>query len=487
MRVDISYRSVWRVLGELLMVEAALLLLPLVFELADGEGEWGGFAVACAVSAGAGAALRLLTRRTVLTIRRREGFMLVSLVWVVFSLVGMIPFMMCAHPLGAGDAFFETVSGFTTTGATTIADVEQLSRGVLLWRSMTQWIGGLGIVLFVLAVLPQLNENGGIPMYNAETTGITHDKIHPRIRQTASALWGVYGGLTLALALLLWAGPMDWFDALNHALTAVSTGGYSTKNLSIAYWHSAYIDVVMTVFMFVGGVNFGLLYGACRGRWRDLWRNDVLRAYAAVVAAAYLLTLSGLLADGEATGWRGLLVEPLFHLVSDITTTGYSLADFSLWGPLCLLVTVLLMICGACAGSTSGAVKIDRFVALWRNLKAEVKLSLYPRRVLAVHVNGVEARGREMSRVMAFMTLYALLAVAGGLCLCACGWGLTDSFFASLSCLGNNGLGYGVTGAAGGYHLLPEFMKWVMSFMMLAGRLELFSLIVLFFPVFWRK
>lgn len=474
-------------MGELLLVEGILLLIPLAYEIIDREPSWPGFLLAAALAFGTGGALICANRHRPMEIRRREGFLLVSISWVVFSLIGMIPFMMAINPLGVSDAFFETMSGFTTTGATTIADVEVLSRGVLLWRSMTQWIGGLGIILFMLALLPQLNENGGIPLYNAETTGITHDKLHPRIRQTAATLWTVYIVLSIACLLMLWAGPMDFFDALNHSLTAISTGGFSTKNASIAYWDSQYVNLVLTAFMFLGGVNFSLLYGASRGQWRQLVRNDVFRAYCLIILTAYACTAVSLAVQGKGEGPGQLFVEPMFHLVSDITTTGFSLADFSHWGPFCLFITMLLMIAGGCAGSTSGAVKVDRLVALARNLSNQVKLSLYPKRIFNVMVNGHTVLQPEVGRIMAFLSIYLLLTAGGTLVLCGYGLGFTDSFFAALSCVGNNGLGYGLTGAAGGYHLLPDASKWLMSFLMLAGRLELFTVLILLFPIFWRR
>lgn len=487
MKPEISYSSVFKVLGELLTVEGIILLLPLVVEIAGGEGEWFGFLVSAVIALLAGGAARYKLRNSPVTIHRREGFLLVSLCWVVFSLVGMIPFMACRNPLSLSDAFFETVSGFTTTGATTIADVEALSPGVLLWRSMTQWIGGLGIILFMLAILPQLNVKGGIPMYNAETTGITHDKLHPRIRRTAGVLWLVYIVLTLILFSMLWIGPMDFFDALNHALTAISTGGFSTKNASIAYWHSDYVNITLTIFMFAGGINFGLIYLAAGGRPGLLFKNDVFRLYTAIVVAAYVATVVMIYAGGKWETLSDLLVAPMFHLVSDITTTGFSLADFSQWGPFCFMLTVALMICGACAGSTSGALKVDRVVAMMKNLRNEFKLSIYPKRVMTVKVNGGVLSREEIARVMAFISIYIGLTFLGALAISAYGWNFTDSFFASLSCVGNNGLGYGMTGVEGGFHLLPDPMKWLMSLMMLAGRLELFSVLIVFWPFFWRK
>lgn len=487
MKAEISYSSVGKVLGQLLYVEAALLLIPLAVEVIGGEAEWLGFVIATAGALLTAMLLHYTTRRKPVTIHRREGFLLVSLSWVVFSIFGMIPLMMADHPLGLADAFFETVSGFTTTGATTIADVEVLTPGVLLWRSMTQWIGGLGIILFMLALLPQLNENGGIPMYNAETTGITHDKLHPRIRQTAATLWLVYIVLTVILFFTLWLGPMSFFDALNHALTAISTGGFSTKNASVAFWNSDYISGVLIIFMFIGGVNFGLLYMAAKGRLKALFTNDVFQWYAAIVCTAYVAILIPLLVEGEASGWSELLVQPLFHVVSDITTTGYSLADFSLWGQFPLIITIIIMICGACAGSTSGALKVDRVVAIAKNISNEMKRSLYPKRIMTVRVNGNVVPPADLQRVMAFTGIFMGLAFIGAMALTAYGWPLTDAFFASLSCIGNNGLGYGITGAAGGFHMLPDAMKWLMAFLMLAGRLELFSILMLLFPIFWRR
>ena len=413
--------------------------------------------------------------------------MLVSFGWIIFSLIGMLPFIFCAHPLSVADAFFETVSGFTTTGATTISDVEVLSKGVLLWRSMLQWIGGLGILLFMLAVLPSLNDGSGLSVYNAEVTGITHDKLRPRIRYTANCLWAIYGVLTLVLMLLLWAGPMSLFDSVCHAMTAISTGGFSTRNASIAYWHSDYVTGVLTVFMFVGGVNFALLYGAWKGDWRSLWRNDVLRAYALIVALGYLAFLITLIAEGRADTVSHWLFDPLFHVVSTITTTGYTLADFSVWGTFALLLTLLLMLSGACAGSTTGAIKADRLLALVRNLNNEVKKSVAPKRMYVVRVNGRVVPDEDMARISAFITIYGVLIVIGALIVTAYGISLDDAFFAVISCVGNNGLGYGLTGSAGGYHLLPDAVKWVLSLMMLTGRLELFSVLVLFFRIFWRR
>lgn len=487
MKVDIAYSSVFKVMGWLLVVLGVMLLVPLAVEIGEDGKEWRGFAVSIACSLTGGGLLSYCLRDKRLKIGRREGFMLVNLVWILYSALGMIPFMMSSLHLGASDAFFETMSGFTTTGATTIADVEALSKGVLLWRSMTQWIGGLGIILFMLAILPALNRQGGVPMYNAETSGITHDKLHPQIRHTAATLWMVYIGLTVALILLLWAGPMDFYDSVCQAFTTLATGGFSTRNAGIEYWDSNYVYVVLTVFMFLGGVNFALIYLFCRGQFSRLLKNDVFIGYIVIIVTCYAGILVSLLIQGEVHDMTDAVVKPMFHVVSAITTTGFGLSCFPSWGPFCLLITFLLMLAGGCAGSTAGAIKIDRIVATRRNLLNQVKRALYPNRVYTVSVNGGVITPVELSKVHAFILIYLLLVTGGALVLSAYGLNLVDSFFAVISCIGDNGLGYGVTGVAGGFHALPDISKWVLSFLMLAGRLELYSVLVFFVATFWRK
>ncbi len=487
MKVEIGYSSVFKVMGHLLIVLAIMLLLPLVVEICEGGREWPGFVIAIGICVVGGGVLSRTLRFRRIHIGRREGFMLVNLVWIIYSAIGMIPFMMSEAHLGLSDAFFETMSGFTTTGATTIADVESLSKGVLLWRSMTQWIGGLGIILFMLAILPSLNENGGVPMFNAETTGITHDKLHPQIRHTAATLWIVYIGLTVALILLLWAGPMSFYDSVCQAFTTIATGGFSTRNAGIEFWNSNYVYVVMTIFMFFGGVNFALIYLFCKGHFAHLLKNDVFIAYVVIILTCYAAILVSLLLQGAAPDLTEAVVKPMFHVVSAITTTGFGLSGFSSWGPFCLLVTIILMFAGGCAGSTAGGMKVDRLLATRQNLANHIKRSLYPNRVYTVKVNGNIVPPERLGKVHAFILLYLLLILAGTLLLSAYGYDLVDSFFAVISCIGDNGLGYGVTGEAGGYHNLPDLSKWVLSLIMLAGRLELFSVFVFFVAPFWKK
>lgn len=487
-KVKIDFRSVSLVAGYLMIVEFLMMTIPMVTDLCRGEQEWTCFLWAMGVSLAAGLLLIAMgggTRRKI-HFGRREGFLLTSSIWVLFSLAGMLPFIFCGHSLGVADAFFETMSGFTTTGASVIQDVESLSYGILLWRSIIQWVGGLGIVIFMLAVLPALNQEGGVPMFNAESTGVVHDKIHPRIRQTAASLWMVYIVLTLLLTLLLWAGPMNFFDALCQAMTTMSTGGFSTRNASIAAWNSDYAASVISIFMLVGGVNFFLLYGLLHGRIRTLLRNDTFRAYMTVVLTAWGAITASLLIRGDAASLRQDIVFALFQVASTITTTGFSYGPYESWGTFSLILIIALMFCGACAGSTTGAIKTDRLVAAWKNIRREVELTLFPHHIRSIELNGRNITREQISKIAAFIMLYLLLTVSGALFMSAYGYNFTDCLFSSASCMGNNGLGYGVTGVAGGFGTLPAPVKIFFSLLMMTGRLEIFTVVVLASRKFWK-
>lgn len=483
--INLRYDTLAKVAGWLLLLESVLLLPPLILCAIYGESDWKGFAVAALATGASGGTLAYIFRDSATRLYRREGYLLISTVWILFSIFGMIPFILCTHPLGMADAFFETMSGFTTTGATVISDVESQSHGILLWRALIQWIGGLGIVLFLIALLPALNDSGGISLFNAEITGISHDKLHPQIRRTASSLWKTYLALTLAMIPLLMAGGMDFFDSLCQSLTTTSTGGFSTRNASIGYWESGYIASVMTVFMFAGGTNLVVLYNAFKGGWRVAMKNEILRNYILVVAVAAVVIAAGISQSDNGSGFSGNIIASLFHTVSAITSTGFTYSDFSTWGSLALQLTMLLMISGACAGSTTGGIKIDRITVLVKSLKNEIIRTLFPRRIKNVRTGGRIIDEPTLVRVMGFITVYIIALTAGAVAMAAYGYSVTDSFFASISCMGNNGLGYGVTGS--GYGSLPDLLKWIFSFEMLIGRLEIFTILVLFYPPFWKR
>lgn len=475
------------ILGLLLIIEAAFMTVPLLVCLYKGENDWIAFTISVAITAGCGIALRTGVKPKTENLGRKDGCLITCIVWVMYSLFGMIPFMLGSPKLNLSEGFFEAMSGFTTTGATVIRDIESCSHGIQLWRALTQWIGGLGIVLFTLTVIPSLNNSKGIFMFHAEVSGITHDKIGARIANTAKILWGLYGVITTVLILLLWIGPMDFFDSVCHAFAAISTGGFSTHNDSIASYDSFYVKMVLSVFMFIGGVNFGLIYAAVRGKARQLWRNDVFRAYVGLIALNYVVTLISILHSGIWNGWQGLTIDPIFHIVSAMTSTGFGAGNFEAWGELALVLTILMMYFGACAGSTTGGAKIDRLLYMLKNFGVEVKRAVSPRTMKAVRINNQVIGPERTNEIIAFLLIYTGLILVGGVLLSGMDFPIVDAFFSSISCASNNGLGAGVTGVTGSYDFVPSVGKWVMSFLMLAGRLEIFALIMLMTPSFWRK
>ncbi|MDE5644425.1 MAG: TrkH family potassium uptake protein, partial [Muribaculaceae bacterium] len=299
MKTSLRIGAMTGIVGRLVLIDAAILLLPMAVSLIYGESDWLTFLIASAAAAVTGLAAIYATRRCREPIRAREGFIITAVIWVVFGFFGIIPLMTCSHPLDFTDAMFEIISGYTTTGASVITDVQAMSHGILFWRALSQWIGGLGIILFMLALLPELNKSIGISMFNAEATGITHGKIHPRIRQTALALWAVYVTLTVVSVILLWIGPMDLFDSVCHTFAAIATGGFSTRNDGLLSWHSDYIMCVMTGVMFVGGLNFLLLFNMWKGDVRGFFRNSGVRVFTAMTLCAYLLALLSALLRGE--------------------------------------------------------------------------------------------------------------------------------------------------------------------------------------------
>lgn len=480
-----NFKSIGKILGWLLLVEALLLIIPALISIVGGESATPGFLVAAALAACLGAALYLPLRKGNIRLRRREGFFLTSVVWIIFSFIGMIPFLACGAIDSPASAFFETMSGFTTTGASVFSNVESLPKSILFWRALMQWVGGLGIVLFLLAMLPQLNQSGGITVYNAETTGITHDKLHPRIRQTVLSLWKIYAVITILLILLLWAGPMDLFDSICQAFATVSTGGFSTRNSGIAYWQSDYVLIVLTLFMTAAGVNFFVIYDTLRGGWRSLRSNDVFIAYIAIILAASAAVALSLALSPGSDSFSSVVIEPLFQISSAITSTGFSASGYPSWSAVAMGIVILMMIVGACAGSTAGGLKIDRVVVLYKNMKRTLQRTLYPTHVIDIESGGRLIDSERMNAVGAFLALYLVVLILGTLLMCAFGYSLQDSFFATVSCVGDNGLGYGAT--ASGYGSLPAVLKWVMSAEMLLGRLEFFTVICVFIPAFWRR
>ncbi|MDO4755809.1 MAG: TrkH family potassium uptake protein [Parabacteroides sp.] len=417
---------------------------------------------------------------------RREGMLIVAFIWIFLSLFGMLPYYLSGYIDNVTDAFFETMSGFTTTGTTILRDIEALPHGLLFWRSLTQWQGGLGIIVFTVAILPRIG-GGVLQMFNAEIPGITHERFLPRVTQVAKRLFGVYLFLTFLLTGLLWIGPMDLFDSINHALTCMSTGGYSTKNASIAHWNSPYIEYVITLFMFIAAINFTLIYFSMNGKPKKLWKDEETRWYFWVVLLATVATMVWILSKGYSSGFEVAFRQSIFQVVTLITTCGYATVDYIAWGPFFWLVALFLMLVCGCAGSTCGGLKMGRFVILAKNLLNEFKKQTHPNAILPVRMNDHAVSRDVVHRVLAFTFVYGGLIFFCCIILTLDGLGFEETIGAAVTAIGNVGPALGSLGPAGNYADVPVLSKWVISFLMLVGRLEIFTIVTILLPGFWKQ
>jgi len=417
---------------------------------------------------------------------RREGMLTVALTWILFSLFGMLPFYIGGYIDNVTDAYFETMSGFTTTGASILTDIEALPKGILFWRSLTQWQGGIGIIVFTVALLPIFG-GGAAQLFDAETPGITHERFRPRVTQVAKRLSGVYIFLTLLLIGLLWAGPMDFYDALNHALTTISTGGYSTKNASVAFWNSAYVDYIITIFMFIGATNITLIYFCFNGQPRKLIKDEEFRWFFFFVFIAIILTVIWLLYNGFAGNVEDAFRKSAFQVVTLISTCGFATENYIEWGSFFWMIALVLMFICGCAGSTSGGLKMGRFVILTKNLFNEFKKQTHPHAVIPVRMNHHVVSGEIVHRVLAFVFAYLTLIVISCVVLSLDGMAFEDTIGAAISAISNIGPGLGEVGPIGNYAEVPVVSKWFLSFLMLTGRLEIFTILTILIPGFWKQ
>lgn len=482
----INVRMLLRVIGWLLMIEALFMLVPCVTGLIYEENSVIQFLVCMGITAGCGMAMVSLKPKS-REMGKREAILLTGLTWVILSMFGMLPFLICGTHLSVTDAFFETMSGFTTTGASVLNSLEGVPHSILLWRCVVQWVGGLGIILFTLAVVPMLNYQGGMQLFNAEVTGITHDKLRPRVSYTAQGLWFVYICLTTLLIILLSFSEMSLFDAICYGLSTMSTGGFSNSDMSLTELDNLYIKIILLIFMFLGGVNFALIYKAARGDVKSAMRNDVLKWYLAIIGICYALLCLNLWKRGMIDSLDDWTIDPLFQAVSILSSTGLTEPDFADWGPEAVVVLIIMMVMGACAGSTSGGAKIDRFIILFKFLKNEFFKMMHPSAVTTVCINGKGTPNPIVMKTLAFLFLYVIVIMTGGTIIVLTGMPLKDSFFICLSAISNTGLGTDITGVEGNYALVPDLAKWVLSFVMLTGRLELYTILIIFTTSFWKK
>lgn len=475
-----------RVIGYLLVIESFFMLIPCVVALIYKENALWDFLICAGISGISGAGMMFLRPRSK-DMGKREAILLTGLTWVILSLFGMLPFLFSGTHMTISNAFFETMSGFTTTGASVLSTLTGVPKSILAWRCVVQWIGGLGIILFTLAVVPMLNYSGGMQLFNAEVTGITHDKLRPRVSFTAKGLWGVYILLTVLLIIFLSFSDMSFFDAFCHGLSTMSTGGFSTCDSNIAAWDSIYVKVVMTIFMFLGGVNFSLLFNVLSGRSGNPLKNTAFKCYLWIIFICYVGFVINILIEGLAKNWEYLTIDPLFQTISILSSTGITEPDFHDWGSISIVLLLIMMAMGSCAGSTSGGAKVDRFVVLFKFLKNEFYKMMHPSTVTTVTINGKGTSSAVVQKTLAFLFLYGMVICVGGLILSLIGLPLSDAFFCALSAISNTGLGTEITGLSENYAMIPDAAKWLLSLIMLIGRLEIFTILLLFTPTFWRK
>lgn len=448
--------------------------LPFVFFLCSG------------ITLSTGFFMRIFTKNDKYSeIKKRDGYLIVVLGWLFMTFFGSLPYLISGSIPTITNAFFETMSGFTTTGSTILNDIEALPKSILFWRSMTQWIGGMGIIVLTIAILPLLGI-GGMELFIAEAPGPTKDKIHPRIKETAKRLWIIYFGLTSLETIILMFLGLDFFDAINHSLTTTSTGGFSTKQASIAAFQNPWIEAVIVIFMFLAGTNFTLIYFALKLKFRKIINNDEFKWYlTSLISVIIILTLIHSFFNNLTllNSFRAIS----FQVVSIITTTGYSTADYTTWGYFLTFIFFLFLFSGASAGSTSGGIKIVRIIILIKNSLLEFKRRLHPKAVIPVILNGSAISNHIIYNLLAFIFLYLFIFTLGSIILSGLGLDFLSAISAVASAVGNVGPGIASVGPSYSFDHVPDLGKWVLSLLMLMGRLELFTVCLIFTPYFWKR
>lgn len=482
----INFKVVGYILGVLLIIEAFFMLLSVSVSLMYGESEYKYILISSLIALVIGLILFLIFKTSDKSLGKREGYIIVSLGWVVFSIFGAIPFCMSGAIPSYTDAFFETMSGFTTTGASILRTEEYIlvPNGLMFWRCLTQWLGGMGIIVLSLSILPILGI-GGMQLFVAEVPGPTPDKLHPRIKETAKRLWGIYFIFTLTEMLLLRLGGMSFFKAICHSFTTMATGGYSTNPQSITNF-SPYIHYVIIVFMFLAGTNFTLSYLAMHFKLKQVINNEEFRFYLFFIFL-FSIIITFILRFTIDLSLESSFRHSLFQVVSILTTTGYTTTNYLKWVPIGITLIFLLMFFGGSAGSTGGSIKIVRVVLLLKNSILELKRLIHPSAVIPVRLNSQAVTSQIVNNVLAFVSFYILTVMISTGVISAMGYDLESSLGAVAATLGNIGPGIGAVGPAENYADIPVFGKWFLSFLMLIGRLELFTVLLLFAPSFWRK
>ncbi|WP_339687549.1 potassium transporter TrkG [uncultured Nonlabens sp.] len=494
----LNYKIIVFIMGLLLVFNGGFMLFSALVSAIYAESEGLDILAAAGVAVAAGGLVMFLTRNHIKVLNKKDGYLIVTLGWLIMAFAGTMPYMFTGAITNYTDAFFETMSGFTTTGASIINDIEVMPKGILFWRSLTHWIGGMGIIVLAVAILPLLGI-GGMQLFAAEAPGPSADKLHPRITDTAKRLWLIYVGFTAVETLLLRIAGMGWFDAVNHALSTLSTGGFSTKNASIAFWNdNPAIQWIIIVFMFIAGANFVLSYFAIKGRFSKILNDTEFKWYSVFVLGFSIL--GGVLIYFQADPLTSSIAHPMvlgeaesafrhstFQVLAVITTTGFVSADYTMWTPFLTIMFFGLFFLGGSAGSTAGGIKVMRHIILIRNGIMEFKRTLHPNAILPIRYNGRALQSGIVFNVLGFFILYMLSFIVGATVLAALGLDFETAIGGALSSLGNVGPAFGDLSPVDNFSGLPKLGKWWCCFLMLIGRLELFTVLILLTPFFWRN
>lgn len=491
-----NFKIIFHLMGLLLLVNGGFMLLAALVSYFYRDGVGLNILLAGGVVLAIGGLFMLATRGHRKELKKKEGYIIVTFGWLFMSLTGTLPYLFSGAIPGFTNAFFETMSGYTTTGASILQDIESLPEGILFWRSITHWIGGMGIIVLAIAILPLLGI-GGMQLFAAEAPGPGGDKLHPRITDTAKRLWLIYVGYTVAETILLKVAGMSFFDAINHSLSTLSTGGFSTKNASIAHWNDRpVIQYIIMTFMFLAGTNFVLSYFAFKTRFSRIFRDEEFRLYGfLVIALTSVVALIIYFGDSLDPSnypmvWGELesaVRHGLFQVLAIVTTTGFVSADFTSWTPFLTIFFFGLMFLGGSAGSTSGGIKIVRHLIMIKNGIVEFRRTLHPHGIIPVRYNTKAVQQPIVFHVLAFFILYMLSFIVGVLVFSAMGLDFETALGGAASALGNVGPALGDLGPVENYGELPVAAKWWATFLMLIGRLELFTVLILFTPFFWRN
>jgi trk system potassium uptake protein TrkH len=494
----VNYKIITHIMGLLLGVNGVFMLISSIISAVYNDGVFKEMLLSGLVTLIFGGLIMLLTRKHRKEIHKREGYIIVTFGWLIMALAGTIPYLFTGAIPGFTNAFFETMSGYTTTGATILSDIESMPYGILFWRSVTHWIGGMGIIVLAVAILPLLGI-GGMQLFAAEAPGPGGDKLHPRITDTAKRLWLIYVGYTALETLFLYIAGMSFFDAINHSLSTLSTGGFSTKNASIAHWNDTpMIQYIIIVFMFLAGTNFVLSYFGFKFKFRKIIQDEEFKTYSFIVFGITTIVVLFLYFKSDIT--QSSIVHPmvwgelesvirhsLFQVLAVITTTGFVSADYTVWTPLLTTIFFGLMFLGGSSGSTSGGIKIVRHLIMIKNGVMEFKRTLHPHAILPVRYNNRAVKQPIVFNVLGFFILYMLSFIIGVLVFSLLGLDFSTALGGAASALGNVGPALGDLGPVNSYRALPDLAKWWATFLMLIGRLELFTVLILFTPFFWRN